>query len=267
MGEAGAPGVAVGAAKLETRGLSKHYQLPVLDELDLTVRPGEFLCLLGPNGCGKTTLLRILSGLERPDAGAVLVDGEPVDLMAPHVHKIGIVFQEPRLLPWKSAQDNLTLCLGRLGLSRQQAAGRARQYLGLVGLHGFERYYPSRLSGGMQQRAAIARALAIEPELLLMDEPFSALDAENRRILQEEIVNIWRATGKTIIFVTHSIEEAVTIGTRVVLFTARPARVRAMREFDTSTDRRRVADELLALLSEQVQRQRELERQLTGVAA
>jgi NitT/TauT family transport system ATP-binding protein len=119
----------------------------------------------------------------------------------------------------------------------------------------------------MQQRAAIARALAIEPELLLMDEPFSALDAENRRILQEEIVNIWRTTGKTIIFVTHSIEESLSIGTRVVLFTARPARVRAVRAVDTSTDRRTVGDELLALLSEQVQRQRELDRQATTAAA
>jgi NitT/TauT family transport system ATP-binding protein len=157
----------------------------------------------------------------------------------------------------------VALCLRPLNLSRAEAAGRAREYLRLVGLHGFERYYPARLSGGMQQRAAIARALAIEPELLLMDEPFSALDPENRRILQEEIVKIWRATGKTIIFVTHSIEESLRIGTRVVLFSARPARVRALRALTSSTDRRGLADELLALLSEQVQRQRELDRQAT----
>jgi NitT/TauT family transport system ATP-binding protein len=247
--------------KLETRSLSKRYQIPVLDKLDLTVGTGEFLCVLGPNGCGKTTLLRILSGLERPDTGAVLVDGEPVDLTAPHLHQIGMVFQEPRLLPWKSAQDNITLCLRALGVTGDGAQDRARQYLDLVGLHGFGHYYPSRLSGGMQQRVSIARALAVEPEILLMDEPFSALDPENRRIMQAEVVKIWRATRKTIIFVTHSIEESLNVGTRIVLLTARPAQVRAVRQLVSTSDRRAVADELLSILSEQVQRQRELDRQ------
>lgn len=246
--------------KLETRGLSKHYQIPVLEKLDLTVQPGEFLCLLGPNGCGKTTLLRVLSGLERPDAGAVLVDGEPVDLLARHLHKIGVVFQEPRLLPWKSVQDNIRLCLKPLGVTGNRAAVRAQEYLNLVGLHGFGRYYPARLSGGMQQRASIARALAVEAEILLMDEPFSALDPENRRIMQAEVVKIWRATGKTIIFVTHSIEESLNIGTRVVLLTARPAQVRAVSVIDSTTDHHAVADELLTLLSAQVQLQRELDQ-------
>src|SRR5919199_5875164 len=149
--------------KLETRSLSKRYGIPVLEELDLAVQAGELLCLLGPNGCGKTTLLRILAGLEPPDAGAVLLDGEQVDLTAPHLgHRIGVVFQEPRLLPWASAQDNITLCLRPLGLRGGAALERARTYLDLVGLHGFERYYPARLSGGMQQRVSIARALAVE---------------------------------------------------------------------------------------------------------
>jgi NitT/TauT family transport system ATP-binding protein len=250
-----------GAYKLEIRRLSKRYQIPVLHELDLSVRAGEFVCLLGPNGCGKTTLLKILSGLEQPDAGSVLVDGEVVDLRAPHQHKIGVVFQEPRLLPWKSAHDNVTLCLRAFGVTGQAAALRAHRYLDLVGLHGFERYYPSRLSGGMQQRASIARALAVEPELLLMDEPFSALDPENRRIMQEEVVKIWRATGKTVIFVTHSIEESLNVGTRVVLLSARPAQVRAVRDLDSTPDRAEVCAELLTLLSEQVQRQREFDRQ------
>jgi NitT/TauT family transport system ATP-binding protein len=262
-----APRAAAGPYKLETRGLSKRYEIPVIQDLDLAVRPGEFLCLLGPNGCGKTTLLRILTGLEQPDAGAVLLDGENVDLRAGHLNKIGVVFQEPRLLPWKSAQDNVTLCLKPLGVTGNQAADRAREYLNLVGLHGFERYFPSRLSGGMQQRASIARALAVEPEVLLMDEPFSALDPENRRIMQEEVVKIWQATRKTIVFVTHSIEESLNIGTRVILCTARPAQVRAVREVDGATDRRTVGDELLTLLSEQVQRQRELDRQRISAAA
>lgn len=259
-----AAGVASGHAKLETRGLSKAYEIPVLEGLDLAVRPGEFLCLLGPNGCGKSTLLRVLSGLERPDAGAVLVDGQEVDLMARHLHKIGVVFQEPRLLPWKSIRDNITLCLKPLGVAGRAARRRADEYLSLVGLHGFARYYPLRLSGGMQQRASIARALSVEPEILLMDEPFSALDPENRRIMQEEVVKIWKATQKTVIFVTHSIEEALLIGTRVVLFTARPARVRTVVELDGATDRHAKADELLGQLSEQVRRQRELDHSRAG---
>jgi NitT/TauT family transport system ATP-binding protein len=247
--------------KLEIQDLSKEYEITVLQNLNLAVRPSEFLCLLGPNGCGKTTLLRILAGLEQPDAGTVLLDGEPVDLMVPHPHKIGVVFQEPRLLPWKSILDNITLCLKPLGLAGAAATSRARQYLELVGLHGFDSYYPSRLSGGMQQRAAIGRALAVEPEILLMDEPFSALDPESRRIMQEEVVKIWRATNKTILFVTHSIEEALNIGTRVILLTARPAQVHTICELDEWTDRSALASRLLVALSEQVRHQRELDRQ------
>jgi ABC-type nitrate/sulfonate/bicarbonate transport system ATPase subunit len=256
-----APPEQAGQLKLETRQLSKRYQIPVLEQLDLAVRAGEFVCLIGPNGCGKTTLLRILAGLERPDAGSVLVDGRPVDLTAPHLHKIGMVFQEPRLLPWKSVLDNIVRCLKPLGVAGQAAKTRAREYLSLVGLDGFERYYPSRLSGGMQQRASIARALAVDPEILLMDEPFSALDPETRRIMQDEVVNIWRATGKTIIFVTHSIQEALHIGTRVVLFSARPARVRSAHELNGVADRRALEEQLLAALSAEVWRQRELDHQ------
>ncbi|MDQ6673682.1 MAG: ATP-binding cassette domain-containing protein [Chloroflexota bacterium] len=235
------PQTASGSYKLEIRSLSKRYQIPVLQALDLNVRSGEFLCLLGPNGCGKTTLLKILAGLERPDAGTVLIDDEPVGLLTPHQHKIGVVFQEPRLLPWKSAHDNIALCLRPLGLTGHEAAVRAQAYLDLVGLHGFERYYPAWLSGGMQQRAAIARALAIEPDLLLMDEPFSALDPESRRLMQQKLVNIWRATRRTIIFVTHSIEESLvrrsctTAGPR----TRPPHRRPALAESAVGSQRRR----------------------------
>ena len=206
---------------LEIRGLSKSFRIPVLDDLSLGVRPGELLCLLGPNGCGKTTLLRILAGLEGPDFGTVLVDGKAVDLTS-GAPSVGIVFQEPRLLPWKTAAENVAVCLRPLGLSGEVAARRAAEYLDLVGLHGFHGYYSARLSGGMQQRASIARALAVEPAILLMDEPFSALDPETRRDQQQSVVEIWRATGKTIVFITHSIEEALAIGTRVGLLSPEP---------------------------------------------
>jgi NitT/TauT family transport system ATP-binding protein len=246
--------------KLEVRGLSKRFEVPVLEHLNLLVRSGEFLCLLGPNGCGKTTLLRALAGLEQPDAGTVLLDGTEVDLSAPHEGSIGVVFQEPRLLPWQSIERNIASYLKPLGVTGPQAAERIREVLGRVGLAGFEHYLPGRLSGGMQQRASIARALAVEPEILLMDEPFSALDPENRRIMQVEVARLWRETGKTVVFVTHSIEEALTLGTRVVLFSARPAQPIAEFSVDRDTDRQAAGAQLLALLSEQVQRQRDLDR-------
>ena len=244
--------------KLEARGLGKRFQIPVLDGLSLGVAPGELLCLLGPNGSGKTTLLRILAGLEVPDAGSVLVDGEVVDPRARR-QAVGVVFQEPRLLPWRTVRENVALCLRPLGLSGAAAARSASEYLDLVGLHGFEGYYPARLSGGMQQRASIARALAVEPAILLMDEPFSALDPESRRDQQAAVLEIWRATRTTIVFVTHSIEEALAIGTRVALLTARPARLLRTWDLFGATDRRALAGELLALLGEEVRAQRRLD--------
>ncbi|HEX2515362.1 MAG TPA: ABC transporter ATP-binding protein [Chloroflexota bacterium] len=252
--------------KLETRGLGKRFQLPVLEGLSLGVAPGELLCLLGPNGSGKTTLLRILAGLEAPDAGAVLVDGEAVDPRARR-QAVGVVFQEPRLLPWRTVRENVTLCLKPLGLRGAAAARRAADYLRLVGLSGFEGYYPSRLSGGMQQRAAIARALAVEPEVLLMDEPFSALDPETRRELQGALVEIWRATRKTIVFVTHSLEEALAVGTRVAMLTARPARLLRTWDVGAHADRQALAGELLEQLADQGRQQRRLDLQRAPAVA
>jgi ABC-type nitrate/sulfonate/bicarbonate transport system ATPase subunit len=189
---------------LEARGLSKAFQIPVLDQLSLGVRPGELVCLLGPNGCGKTTLLRILAGLQPPDDGTVLVNGDD-PFRRQGSPAVGVVFQEPRLLPWKTAAENIAVCLKPLSLTGHDAARRAAEYLDLVGLHGFGGYHATQLSGGMRQRVAITRALAVEPTILLMDEPFSALDPETRRDQQGAVVEIWRATGKTILFITHSV--------------------------------------------------------------
>ncbi len=246
--------------KLEIRSLCQTYQMPVIDHLDLKVAEGEFVCLLGPNGCGKTTLLRIISGLEPPSSGQVLVDGHNLSSEGHNDHRVAVVFQEPRLLPWRSIQDNIALCLKPLNVDRKEARERCLRYLRLVGLEGFEHYYPNKLSGGMQQRASIARALAVEPEILLMDEPFSALDAQNRRIMQDEILKIWRETGKTILFITHSISEALRLGTRVILLTARPARVRTVVETSNYSERELIDVEhlLLQQISEEVMRQQGL---------
>jgi NitT/TauT family transport system ATP-binding protein len=213
------------ALKLDVRGVGKDFLIPVIDAVSFSVEPGEFVCLLGPNGCGKTTLLRIVGGIEPATRGEVLLDGKPVIADRRHHRHVGVVFQEDRLLPWLSLRDNVTLVLKPLGLDAATRQARADRYLSLAGLQGFEHYYPGRVSGGMRQRAAIARALAIEPDVLLMDEPFGALDAQNRRIMQQEVRRIWAETRRTILFVTHSIEEAVAIGTTLIMLSARPSRI------------------------------------------
>jgi NitT/TauT family transport system ATP-binding protein len=243
------------ALKLEVRGIGKDYAIPVIDSVSFRVETGEFVCLLGPNGCGKTTLLRIVGGIEPASRGAVLLDGLPVLADRRHQRHVGIVFQEDRLLPWLSLRDNVTLVLRPLGLDAAERDARAARYLKLAGLQGFEDYYPGRVSGGMRQRAAIARALAIEPDVLLMDEPFGALDAQNRRIMQQEVRRIWSLTRRTILFVTHSIEEAVAIGTTLIMLSARPARIRELIRNDGAHARGKLVDDLNAMIMEEVQRQ------------
>ena len=243
------------AVTLEIENVGKDFLIPVIDRVSFTVEAGEFTCLLGPNGCGKTTLLRIIGGLEPPTRGRVLLGGEPVAGSDRHRHKVGVVFQEDRLLPWMTVRGNVELVLRPLGLGPDQRREVAARHLRVVGLAGFEDYYPGRVSGGMRQRAAIARALAIEPDILLMDEPFGALDAQNRRIMQKEVRRIWRETGRTIVFVTHSIEEAVEIGTTLVMLSARPARVRELIRNDGRAERGRLVDDLNTMIMEEVERQ------------
>jgi NitT/TauT family transport system ATP-binding protein len=194
----------------------------VLSNIDLEVRQGEFLVLVGPSGCGKSTLLDLLSGLALPSAGTILVDGKLV--VGPGADR-GIVFQQYALFPWRTALGNVEFGLEALRLPRKQRTERARHFLSLVGLAGFEDRYPHQLSGGMKQRVAIARSLSYDPDILLMDEPFAALDAETRETLQDEMLRIWEQTRKTIVFITHAIDEAVYLGQRVAVMTTRPGRI------------------------------------------
>jgi NitT/TauT family transport system ATP-binding protein len=194
-----------------------------LEDITLDVRPGEFLALVGPSGCGKSTLLDLLGGLTAPTGGRILLDGRPIEGPA---RDRGIVFQQYALFPWRTAAENVEFGLDIAGLKAKQRREIARHYLDLVGLTAFADRYPHELSGGMKQRVAIARSLAYDPEVLLMDEPFAALDAQTRETLQGELLRIWRTTGKTILFITHGIDEAVVLGQRVAVMTSRPGRIK-----------------------------------------
>ncbi len=197
--------------------------LSVLEDVSLTIREKEFVALVGPSGCGKSTLLNLCAGLLSPAAGEIRFEGE--DLAAEP--RVSIVFQETGLMPWRNVYDNIAFGLEAGGaVPRSEWDGRIRRYIQLVGLSGFEKAYPHQLSGGMRQRVGIARALAVSPDLLLMDEPFSALDAQTRLIMQEELVALWEKTKLTTLYVTHNIQEAVMLADRVVLLSRRPGRVK-----------------------------------------
>ncbi len=243
------------AVKLSVEGVGKDYLIPVIESVSFQVEAGEFLCLLGPNGCGKTTLLRIVGGIEPATRGTVLLDGQPVAGDGRHDRKVGFVFQEDRLLPWMTLRENVALVLKPLGLPPRDRLATADRYLRLAGLQGFEHYYPARVSAGMRQRAAIARALAIAPDVLLMDEPFGSLDAQNRRIMQKEVRRIWEETRRTILFVTHAIEEAVAIGTTLIMLSARPSRIRELIRIDGGVERSKLIDDLNTMIMEEVERQ------------
>ena len=191
--------------------------------VELNVRSNEVLCIVGPSGCGKTTLLRCIGGLLTPSSGEVLIDGEPI--RAPR-EGVAIVFQHFGLLPWKTVVDNVAFGLRIARLPRQRVAEKVEHYIHLVGLAGFENHYPYQLSGGMQQRVGLARALVIDPEILLMDEPFASVDAQTREVLQEELLQLHDRERKTMIFITHSIDEAIILGDRVAVMASRPGRVK-----------------------------------------
>ena len=199
---------------------SRGAAVVALDHVSLQVTAGEFLCIVGPSGSGKSTLLRVLAGLLTQSAGEVQIRADQ-----PGTPLTAMVFQEHALLPWRTVHDNVTFGLENRGVGRMAREARAQDMLALVGLTRFARHYPHQLSGGMKQRVGIARALANDPEVLLMDEPLAALDAQTRTIMQEELLRIWSTLGKTVIYVTHSLEEALLLGDRIVLLTARPGRV------------------------------------------
>jgi NitT/TauT family transport system ATP-binding protein len=216
------------APAIEVRDVTKRFQsaggtVTALDGISFTAEAGEFVCLVGPSGCGKSTLCHMIAGLQMPDSGTVSVNGAPVKGPGPsHV----LMFQEAALFPWMNAVDNVAFGLTATGVPKREARDRAMDYLKMVRLARFARSQPHELSGGMRQRVALARALAVEPAVLLMDEPFSALDAQTREILHVELQRIWQETKKTIVFVTHNVTEAVTLGTRALVFTARPGRIK-----------------------------------------
>ena len=217
--------------KLELRAVTKTFKsrwgdTQALQDITLSVAPGEFVCLLGPSGCGKSTLLNIIAGLEKPNSGEVMMDDHLVT--GPGRDRV-VIFQEAALFPWLNVCDNVAFGLATAGLPRAEYMNKAMQYLRLVRLGSFRNAFIHELSGGMKQRVALARALALEPQVLLMDEPFAALDAQTRDSLHDELQEIWAQTGKTILFVTHNVREAFVLGDRVLLMSARPGHIK--REF------------------------------------
>lgn len=221
-------------AKIKVKGLSKIYQgrngdVIALNNVDLEIKQNEFVCIVGPSGCGKSTLLNIIAGLEKKTSGSVLADDKEIE--GPGEGR-GVVFQQYALFPWKTVLKNVEFGLKLKGIDAVTRRKHAMEYLELVGLKDFAHSYPKELSGGMKQRVAIARAFAAEPEVLLMDEPFGALDAQTRAQLQEELLNIWENKKKTCFFITHDVEEAVLLAQRVVIMSARPGRIKEVIDVD-----------------------------------
>ncbi|WP_079406396.1 ABC transporter ATP-binding protein [Streptomyces sp. 3211] len=247
-------------------------EFTALDGIDLEIGAGEFVVVVGPSGCGKSTLLDLLGGLTRPTSGRILLDGKPIT--GPGLDR-GIVFQQYALLPWRTALGNVEFGLEATGVPRRERKDRAREFLDLVGLTGFEDRHPHELSGGMRQRVAIARSLAYDPDVLLMDEPFAALDAQTRESLQDELRRIWQRTGKTVVFITHGIEEAVYLGQKVAVMTSRPGRVKEIvpvsfgargaglrgEDLRSSPEFARYRHEIWTLLHDEVARAQQLEKE------
>lgn len=218
-----------------------------LSDINLTIRDGEFLAILGPSGCGKSTLLELLAGLQSPTSGELTFDGRP---LAGTDRKRGVVFQDPSLYPWRTLVNNVALGLELAGVRKAERLASAGRYLDLVGLGGFAHKYPHQLSGGMKQRAGLARALAARPEVLLMDEPFGAVDHLTRLQLQDDLLAIWEQERKTVVFVTHDVSEAVYLGDRVVLLSPRPGRIQQIFTVHPKRPRKREDVELLQVQNE-----------------
>ena len=258
----------MGQTKLEATNLRHEYYQPrtggrllALDNINLQVEDGEFVTIVGPSGCGKTTFINLADGLLKPTAGQILIDGKRVT--GPGTDR-GMVFQDSCLMPWRTVMKNVIFGLECQGLDNGEGQARARQFIKLVGLEGFEDHYPHELSGGMQQRCNLARALTVDPKILIMDEPFAALDAQTREIMQMELLRIWRQSGKTVLFITHQISEAIYLADRVIVFGARPGRVKQTikinipRPRDLSVKRDKVfleyEDQLWNLIEEEVKK-------------
>ncbi|NIM25617.1 MAG: ATP-binding cassette domain-containing protein [Nitrososphaeria archaeon] len=239
-------------AKLETKGIVKHFaheshKLMALGGVDLKVEDGDFVCLVGPSGCGKSTFLRIVAGLETPDEGEILFDGKPVTTTGPE--RI-MVFQEGALFPWLRVQDNVEFGLKMAGIPKEERAQISKRYLDMMQLTKFANSFTYQLSTGMRQRVAIARALVMDPDVLLMDEPFAALDAQTRDLLLVEMQLIWEKTKKTILFVTHNVAEAAVLGTKVAIFSNRPSKIKKLVPVDFKRPRTPEDENLLGLQQE-----------------
>jgi len=226
----------VAQTKLQAVGLRHEYYQPrtggrllALDQVNLEVNEGEFVTIVGPSGCGKTTFINLCDGLLKPTAGHITIDGKVVT--GPGIDR-GMVFQDSCLMPWRTVIKNVLFGLECQGLDNAEGIERARGFIKLVGLQGFEEHFPHELSGGMQQRCNLARALTVDPKILIMDEPFAALDAQTREIMQAELLRIWKESGKTVLFITHQINEAIYLADRVFVFGSRPGRVKKMISID-----------------------------------
>jgi len=221
--------------------LSKYYlgpnknRLTVFENIDLFIYPNSFTTIIGPSGCGKSTLLQIIAALIKPDAGRIIIDGQEINSPRPDI--ISMVFQDPALFPWRNVLQNVEFPLELKGVNKAERRSIAKKYISLVGLSGFEGYYPNQLSGGMQQRVNLARALITRPQILLMDEPFGALDEQTRQKMAMELIRIWQHTGVTILFVTHSLVEAAYLSDRVIVFSLRPAVIKAIIDIDVPRPR------------------------------
>lgn len=238
---------------ISIKNINKFYtssdgnEVHALKDVNLTVSDGEFVCIVGPSGCGKSTLLEIIAGLMEPTTGTIELDGKPVNGTS---RDIGVVFQDPSLFPWRTIRNNIAFGMEVANVPKEQQEKQIRKYINMVNLNGFENKYPSQLSGGMKQRVGLARTFATNPKVILMDEPFSAVDHLTRCTLQEELIHIQQSEGKTVLFVTHDINEAVFLADRVVLLSPRPSSVQKIYDIPYPQKRNRNASELLEIAAQ-----------------